>query len=169
MSMSYLYYEPPKWGEVGTTAEWGNYFGVNQPTEDQKETRSTTVCHVGVGGQKRKRINFSLSTPLPFFICISLFSASFFLTASHHISVSVLVCMTLSLLYVSGLSSRVLIILGRILSGPASVTCTPFRNIILYLACRLLALSLSPWLGNDFPMWRCLHQSNGVFQSTEPP
>lgn len=45
---------------------------MNKPTEDQ-ETRSTIVCHVGVGGQKRKKINFSLSIPLSFCICISVF------------------------------------------------------------------------------------------------
>ena len=115
-------------------------------------------CSGGWTEEKENQL-FSLYTFVILYLHLSIFCI--FLTTSHHISVSLSVCMTLSLLYVSELSSRkerfFFLSLGKILSGPASVTCTTFRNIILYMACRLLASSPFPWLGNDFPTWRCLY------------
>lgn len=122
--------------------------------QDQKD-RSTTVCLVGVGGQKKKRSQlFSVCTYIVF-ICISYIS--------YHLCFCL--CVWLSLLYVSGLSSR-FCYSRKILSGPALLTLLSETS-----SCTWHADSWHdsiPWLGND-PAWRCLHLSNGVFQSTEPP
>lgn len=141
------------------------------------------------GQQRRKKINFSLFASLSLFIaislscCVSLFISIFYIFLSHHLTayLSVCVCINLSLLYISRVYTTVLIILGKMLTGPVWVTCTPLRNIILYVGCRRLALGHPPYkeqgldfpdlcaAGNDFPAWRCLHLSHGASQPPVPP
>lgn len=141
------------------------------------------------GQQRRKKINFSLFASLSLFIaislscCVSLFISIFYIFLSHHLTayLCVCVCINLSLLYISRAYTTVLIILGKMLTGPVWVTCTPLRNIILYVGCRRLALGHPPYkeqgldfpdlcaAGNDFPAWRCLHLSHGASQPPVPP
>lgn len=81
-----------------------------------------------------------------------------------------------SLLYISRVSTRVLIILGKVLSGSAWVTCTSLSNIILSMACRNLASAQPPYWkqGLDFPdpcYWKwipSMEMSHGASQPPEP-
>lgn len=170
--------------------QWQNeetYSGDQKEGLFLKRIRSIMVCCVKVNRGERKSIFLYLrlyhsllpSLYLAVFLFSSLFSISFFLITSQLICVCV--CINLSLLYISRAYTTVLIILGKMLTGPVWVTCTPLRNIILYVGCRRLALGHPPYkeqgldfpdlcaAGNDFPAWRCLHLSHGASQPPVPP
>lgn len=97
----------------------------------------------------------------PVFLFASLYFLHFSFSSFHVSSL-----LSLSLLYVSRVSTRILTILAKILMGSARVTFTRLKNTVLYMGCRqsvfcLLHLlggrtnfSRSYVAGNDFPEWR---------------
>lgn len=159
---------------------WPRQLATRRRSYSLKDTRSIMVCHVSMDRREIKSIFLylhlcqclSASLSLCTSFCISIFCI--FLITSQLICV--FVCMIPSLLYISRVSTRVLIILGKVLSGSAWVTCTSLSNIILSMACRNLAFAQPPYWkqGLDFPdpcYWKwipSMEMSHGASQPPEP-